>query len=472
MKKSIYPKINKMSLVMTDFFVLCLSIFLAYYIASPRDFSWDVDELMDSIIRLNLFLFTAFGVIAWIWTIYRHYSYRKPFWDELRDIYVTIFIASFINLALLVFTRNNFSILTWFYVWGNAFILFPLFRILIKRFLRKCGTWDLNCVLIGNAENALYGYQAISSESDLGYKVTAFVNTSSHDCSLEQMGLRLITEEQLIESINDYQKVFIALNNNQNDLIEYWVRRLAKVGFRNISVIPSLRGIGLYGAEISHFFGYETIILRIQNNLAKRSSRFIKRTFDIIMSFILLILFAPLFLYLIIKIRKDGGKAIYIQTRIGRNGKAFPCYKFRTMQIDAAEILKGLLDSDKVILEEWNASFKLKDDPRVTDIGKFLRRTSLDELPQLWNVLRGDMSLVGPRPIIRQELKFYEDDLAYYYMVRPGLSGLWQVSGRSDTDYETRVYLDSWYVKNWSLWNDIIILAKTVNVVLKGRGAY
>ncbi|WP_233134152.1 undecaprenyl-phosphate galactose phosphotransferase WbaP [Aggregatibacter actinomycetemcomitans] len=472
MNNSAYPKINKISLVATDFFVLCFSIFIAYYFSSPDDFSWDVDKFMDSIIRLNLFLFTAFGVIAWIWTVYRHYSYRKPFWDELRDIYITIFIASFINLALFVFSQNNFSVLTWLYVWGSALILFPVFRILIKKLLRKCGTWDLNCVLIGNTENAVHGYQAISSESDLGYKVTAFVNTSNRSHTLEEMGLKLITEEQLITTINDYQKVFIALNNNQNDLIEYWVRKLARFGFRNISVIPSLRGIGLYGMEISHFFGYETVILRIQNNLAKRSSRFFKRTFDIAMSIFLLVLCLPLFGYLMIKIRRDGGRAIYVQNRIGRHGKPFPCYKFRTMQVDSEGILKELLDSDQTIRKEWSVSFKLKDDPRITEIGKFLRRTSLDELPQLWNVLRGDMSLVGPRPIVRQELKFYESDLAYYYMVRPGLSGLWQVSGRSDTDYETRVYLDSWYVKNWSLWNDIIILAKTVNVVLKGKGAY
>ncbi|EJL6409364.1 sugar transferase, partial [Vibrio cholerae] len=122
--------------------------------------------------------------------------------------------------------------------------------------------------------------------------------------------------------------------------------------------------------------------------------------------------------------------------------------------------------------EEWQREFKLKNDPRVTEIGKLLRRTSLDELPQLWNVFKGDMSLVGPRPIIDDELLRYKDDADYYLLAKPGMSGLWQVSGRSDTDYDTRVYLDSWYVKNWSLWYDIVILFKTITVVLKKEGAY
>ncbi len=469
---SFHSKINKSVLILSDFFTLCLSIFMAYYISTPDDFSLDMDQFIDSIIRLNLFLFTGIGVIFWIWVNYRHYAYRKPFWDELRDIYLTLFIASLINLALLVFIKNNFDILTWLYVWLSAVIFFPVSRILIKKMLRMCGTWDLNCVLIGDEKEALYGYKAISSEADLGYKITAILTQTTEGNFWKENGVNLITEQQLIGNLENYHKIFIALKHNQNELVESWVKKLSKLKFRNISVIPPLRGIGLYGTDVSHFFGYETIILRIQNNLAKRSSRFIKRIVDILLSSILLIILSPLFVYLILTIRKDGGEAIYIQKRVGRNGKIFPCYKFRTMRVDSYKILRNLLRENKKIRDEWNQNFKLKDDPRITPIGKFLRKTSLDELPQLWNVFCGDMSLVGPRPIIRQELKFYADDLAYYYMVRPGLSGLWQVSGRSDTDYETRVYLDSWYVKNWSFWNDIIILAKTVRVVLMGKGAY
>jgi lipopolysaccharide/colanic/teichoic acid biosynthesis glycosyltransferase len=139
---------------------------------------------------------------------------------------------------------------------------------------------------------------------------------------------------------------------------------------------------------------------------------------------------------------------------------------------NSAEVLAQLLRDDPVALEQWEREFKLKDDPRITPIGHFLRRTSLDELPQLWNVLRGDMSLVGPRPVVEAELEKYGDDVDYYLHVKPGMTGLWQVSGRNDVDYETRIALDAWYVRNWSLWNDLVILIKTVRVVLQKEGAY
>jgi undecaprenyl-phosphate galactose phosphotransferase len=150
----------------------------------------------------------------------------------------------------------------------------------------------------------------------------------------------------------------------------------------------------------------------------------------------------------------------------------FGCLKFRSMVPDADEILKRRLDDDPDARTEWEQGFKLKDDPRITPIGAFLRRTSLDELPQLWNVLKGEMSLVGPRPIIEEELERYGDQVGYYLETRPGITGLWQISGRNNTSYDDRVALDSWYVRNWSLWYDLVILVKTINVVVKGQGAY
>ncbi|EHW2479843.1 sugar transferase, partial [Escherichia coli] len=168
----------------------------------------------------------------------------------------------------------------------------------------------------------------------------------------------------------------------------------------------------------------------------------------------------------------DGGPAIYGHDRVGIHGKTFKCLKFRSMVVNSKEILDELLKNDPKAKEEWDATFKLKNDPRITKIGAFLRKTSLDELPQLLNVLKGEMSLVGPRPIINAELERYNDQVDYYLLSKPGMTGLWQVSGRSDVDYDTRVYFDAWYVKNWSMWNDIAILLKTVIVVLKKDGAY
>jgi undecaprenyl-phosphate galactose phosphotransferase len=184
-----------------------------------------------------------------------------------------------------------------------------------------------------------------------------------------------------------------------------------------------------------------------------------------------LIFLSPLLLAVAAFVRADGGPVFYGQTRIGRGGRRFRCLKFRTMAIDAERQLQALLASDPVAAREWAETQKLTLDPRVTAIGALLRRTSLDELPQLLNVLRGEMSLVGPRPIIDDEVARYAADIATYCAVRPGLTGLWQVSGRSQTSYARRVQLDVSYVRNWSLLRDLSILLRTVPAVLLRRGA-
>ena len=224
---------------------------------------------------------------------------------------------------------------------------------------------------------------------------------------------------------------------------------------------------------MSFIFSYEVMLLRINNNLAKLSSRILKRCVDILVSLFLIILLSPLFLFICISIKlEDSGDILYKHKRIGRNGKKFGCLKFRTMHINSDELLREYLEKSLSAKEEWKRDFKLKNDPRITNIGKFLRKTSLDELPQLFNVLIGQMSLVGPRPIVSQELKYYKEDVDYYLMAKPGMTGLWQVSGRNNVDYDTRVYFDAWYVKNWSLWNDFAILCRTPKVVLERNGAY
>jgi Undecaprenyl-phosphate galactose phosphotransferase WbaP len=199
---------------------------------------------------------------------------------------------------------------------------------------------------------------------------------------------------------------------------------------------------------------------------------FSKRLLDIAAATAALLLLSPLFLALIVLLRLDGGRAFFVQRRVGRGGAGFPCFKFRTMVPDADTALGRMLDRDPAAASEWLDSFKLKDDPRVTGIGRFLRATSLDELPQLLNILRGEMSLVGPRPIVDAEIARYGEEIALYYRVRPGLTGLWQVSGRNDLAYADRVHLDAAYVGGWTLRGDIGILLKTVPVVIRGAGAY
>lgn len=166
------------------------------------------------------------------------------------------------------------------------------------------------------------------------------------------------------------------------------------------------------------------------------------------------------------------GYAVYAHERIGENGRPFRCYKFRTMYKDAEEKLQEILSLDEAIRTEWENNWKLRDDPRITKIGKFLRKTSLDELPQIFNVMKGEMSVVGPRPYLPREKADIDDNIHIITSAKPGITGLWQVSGRSNTGYRYRIKLDTWYVMNWSLWLDIVIILKTIKVVLKAEGAY
>lgn len=200
-------------------------------------------------------------------------------------------------------------------------------------------------------------------------------------------------------------------------------------------------------------------------------SRVCKVAFDLIAALLLLAATAPVLVFISIAVLLDGGPIFYAHPRVGAGGRQFNCWKFRSMVTDADAVLRRLLETDASATVEWTTTQKLRYDPRVTWIGRVLRTTSLDELPQLFNVLRLEMSLVGPRPIVHGEVDRYAEDIASYYKVRPGLTGLWQVSGRSDTSYARRVQLDTWYVTNWTLWQDLTILAKTIPAVIKGQGA-
>lgn len=197
----------------------------------------------------------------------------------------------------------------------------------------------------------------------------------------------------------------------------------------------------------------------------------VKRLVDVIGAVGLGLVFSPLIVVIVFLMRKDGS-VIYRHRRVGRGGQMFSCLKFRTMVSDADQVLRELLESNPELRAEWVRDHKLRNDPRVTRLGRFLRRTSLDELPQLLNVLRGEMSLVGPRPVVREELLRYGRSVGTYLAAKPGITGLWQVTGRNNTDYRRRVVLDTYYVRNHNLLLDLYILAKTTGVVLGGKGAY
>lgn len=411
---------------------------------------------------------------AWFWMRLRHYTYRKPFWFELKDIIKTLVIFSLLDLALIAFSKWDFSRMLWCFTWAYALILVPLLRSSVKQVISKAGQWQKQTIIIGSGKNAREAYAALQSEEILGYEVKAFVASNGHTGAESLNGVPVITTKDISWDTVDLENTqfIVAMESEQQAMRDEWLKLLSKKKCRSVSVVPTLRGVPLYGTDMSFIFSHEVMILRVSNNLAKRSSRFLKRVFDIVVASLLLLFLAPAFALICWMVGRDGGNKIYGHERVGQDGKKFKCLKFRSMVTNSKEVLEELLATSAEARAEWDKDFKLKNDPRVTKIGAFLRKTSLDELPQLWNVIRGEMSLVGPRPVIEAELERYAGDVDYYLMAKPGMTGLWQVSGRNDIDYDTRVYFDSWYVKNWALWTDIAILFKTAGVVLRRDGAY
>lgn len=466
--------LSKFLLLCGDFLSLFCSLFIALFLLSfwgDGRVYFPLEEI-DNYIGVHLFI--TLTCTTWFLVRLRHYTYRKPFWFELKEVLRTLVIFFVIELSIIALSKLYVSRTFWILTWSIIFILVPVVRVFLKKVLIKLSWYKKDTVIIGTGKNAKDVQNALNNEIYLGFNIRYFVSTDFiKEDEINGVSIINIQEQDLLTLLNvDKENTQFILALDDESTLDFWLRYLAKNQCRSVSVIPNMRGIPLYGTDMSFLFSHEMLLLRINNNLAKRSSRILKRTIDIVGSILIIILLSPVLITLYLLIKKDGGDAIYGHPRIGRNGKKFNCLKFRSMVVNSQEVLEHLLATDPEAKAEWDKDFKLRNDPRITKVGAFIRKTSLDELPQLFNVLKGEMSLVGPRPIIKDELERYEKDVDYYLMAKPGMTGLWQVSGRNDVDYDTRVYFDSWYVKNWSLWNDIAILFKTVNVVLKRDGAY
>jgi Undecaprenyl-phosphate galactose phosphotransferase WbaP len=406
-------------------------------------------------------------------TRFQHYSDRRPFWDELSDFIKLLGVLSLVDMSLIAMNRWEASRLWWVIAWCTTLGMLIVMRSLTRSVLKRLNVWVRPTIIIGVGANASDAALALHSQPELGLQVFGFVDAGSMpaDQVADTLPRFLDAHIQKVAKLPGIQWV-IALEHAQADQREYWLRVLAQWGATDISVIPAMRGVPLHGTDMSHFFSHEVAMLRMRNNLRRWPARLTKRIFDTLSALVLLVLLSPMMLVVGLLVRRDGGPALFAHARVGKRGKVFHCYKFRTMVVDAERRLEQLLQQSPVLRIQWENERKLKHDPRVSRIGQFLRATSLDELPQLINVIRGEMSLVGPRPVVRAELRRFGADVDYYLLVRPGMTGLWQISGRSQLDYDKRVYLDVWYVKNWSLWYDLIILFKTVRVVIARHGAY
>lgn len=417
----------------------------------------------------------AMGILGTLFLLirYQHYSDRHPFWDELGDFLRLIGLLALLDMSLIAINQWGRSLLWWTISWSMVFISLVAMRSVTRHILKRMNLWIRPTIIIGVGANAADASLALMSQPELGLQVLGFVSAGTNTQGAE-MGTQPRLDREQIQALASQPGVqwVIALEHAESEQREHWLRMLAQWGATDISVIPAMRGVPLHGTDISHFFSHEVAMLRMRNNLRRWPARLTKRIFDTLSALFLLIILSPVLALIALMVRRDGGPAVFAHPRVGKRGKIFNCYKFRTMVVDAENQLEKLLQQRPELRSQWEADRKLHHDPRVSPLGRFLRRSSLDELPQLINVVRGEMSLVGPRPVVRSELRRFGSDVGYYLLVRPGMTGLWQISGRSSLDYDKRVYLDAWYVKNWSFWYDLIILFKTINVVFSRQGAY
>lgn len=355
-------------------------------------------------------------------------------------------------------------------------ITMPL-RCFIRHYCRDQKWWGFDAVLIGCGTNPQDLAETLQRERRRGVRLTGFFSSNVEywdvDFQLPENCAYLGPLDAVSDHVHD-NKVYWAFVP-QSSLNGRSLRSLCeefRFSFPNLVVINDQHVLpGLWNETIEFENGVSG--LRLREELLLTYPRLMKRMFDAIASGIGIMLLSPIFVAIAAVVRcTSKGPVIYGHKRIGIGGMHFKAWKFRTMVMGADKILEKYLNDHPELRAEWQKTQKLKHDPRITWVGKFLRASSLDELPQLWNVLKGEMSLVGPRPIVDNEVEKYADVYASYLRVKPGITGLWQISGRNDTTYEQRVSFDEYYVSNWSLWMDLYILGRTLKTVLLREGAY
>jgi Undecaprenyl-phosphate galactose phosphotransferase WbaP len=349
----------------------------------------------------------------------------------------------------------------------------PLLRYFVKKGMMQVGLWGKPVAIFGAGETGARLIRALQREWSLGLNpVAVFDNrVAPADGTLEGIPYEgTMADAMALAQRGAADTAIFATPRGRRSNLARFVSR-ASASFRYVIVIPDLAGVAtsaVVARDLAGILGVE-----IKHNLLYPWARRVKRTLDLVGVVVGGLLISPLVLSIVVLIKLDSpGPTFYAHHRLGSGGRHFRCWKFRTMRADAESFLTELLQCNPTLRSEWERDHKLRSDPRVTRIGRLLRKTSLDELPQLWNVLRGEMSLVGPRPIVDAEITKYGEVYKLYQRVTPGISGLWQVNGRNHTGYEERVALDAYYVRNWSIWLDLVVLARTARSVVSSRGAY
>jgi Undecaprenyl-phosphate galactose phosphotransferase WbaP len=405
------------------------------------------------------------------------YTQRRSLWNEISHLTKAICLGLAVVLASVALIQPGPASLrvTVLLTAINLLMLLPIVRFWTKRILGALGLWRKRILILGAASTAKLAMQGLTTDPVLGYEVVGLLDddpAKRGKCAGMCRGRPVFVLGKLSEAREQMERtqvrdVLIAAPGMPEGKLYALVHELQPC-CENICIVPQLWALPMMNLQVDGFLRQRMMMLKLSNNLAKPWNCWLKRAFDLLLGGPISLLALPFCIVLAALIKLDSrGPALFVQERIGYRGGTFRCLKFRTMLVGGDEKLEQYLESNPEAAEEWQRYAKLRNyDPRLTRLGRFLRRWSLDELPQLLNILKGDMSLVGPRPYIPQERGRIGDHLPTILSARPGLTGFWQVNGGNHVTLEDRAQLEAWYVRNWTLWLDCIVLAKTSKVVL------
>ncbi len=390
-------------------------------------------------------------------------------WTSLTTtlIYLALAAAIFLRREGEVYSRSIFLI-----AWMLSLLLVQLSRVFARALFAAKSWWGYPVLVLGAGKTGAMVIRTLQRRPNIGLKPVLVLDDDPRKHGSLQ-GVPVIGGLEMAPALARSRQIpyaIVAMPGVPRGRLLSLLERYGQT-FAHLLVIPDLFGFSSLWVEAKDMGGI--LGLEVRQQLLLPSSRFVKLLIDLVFTCIAGVVLLPLIGIIALLIRLDSpGPVFYRQVRIGQGGRYFKAWKFRSMVENADLTLQEYLRQHPELRDSWQKNQKLFQDPRTTRVGRFLRRTSLDELPQLWNILRGDMSLVGPRPIVAEEVWRYGEKFSLYTKVTPGLTGLWQVSGRNNITYEERVNLDAYYVRNWSVWLDVYILARTVWVVIFGEGAY
>jgi undecaprenyl-phosphate galactose phosphotransferase len=467
-------------LIFTDIVSIYISLYLAY-LSRKYIYIYFFPNRPDFLHTYYYYVKLFWIPLAYLFLTTYHglYTRTRTYWEDAREYlksYIIAFILILTVAALYKREGQYISRLVMVTFLLNSIWINLVLRFLIVQGLHSQKAFLIRTLIIGAGKTGKSLLVALRRERYLGYEVVGFVDDDPGKKDRFMDGVKVLgSTEDIIELNKQYylQKVFIAIPSLSATKLTELYASLHEY-FKEVVIIPQIKGMSLINSEVYHLFNSDLPLLSVKNNLNFTSNIILKEIFDYLLVFFTLPFFLVLLVLFALAIKFESkGPVFYRHTRYAMSGKEIKVYKFRSMYRDADARLEQLMKKNEELRKEWQNNFKLKDDPRVTGIGRFLRKISLDELPQIFNIIKGDMSFIGPRPVIKRELdRYYKRYTEYFYKVKPGITGLWQVSGRSDTKYDFRVRTDLWYVLNWSLWLDVVILFKTFGAVIRGSGAY